>query len=224
MQKAILDMHWAEWSPLLGLWNQVTLYNCLAQTPTIVNFWRSRVDEFTEPGLDSWAQAKFSEINALPVIKGHVRARSTDHTREVAEKEVANLQLLEKAKKMEREANQKELEGQDVERAKFKREYLAAKYSSEELDVVIKRRSAKVPGSTSKDRSIDRSIDRSRPTFIKVDRKYMSPETLDAYQLPWEWDAVSPNHPCTSYLNVCTDHMVPGAESSQFHNNQALDR
>lgn len=30
-----------------------------------------------------------------------------------------------------------------------------------------------------------------RPTYIKVLRKYMSVDTLDAYGLPWEWDDVS---------------------------------
>jgi hypothetical protein len=27
-----------------------------------------------------------------------------------------------------------------------------------------------------------------RPTYIKVNKKYLLPETLDAYNLPWEWD------------------------------------
>ena len=34
------------------------------------------------------------------------------------------------------------------------------------------------------------AIDLSRPTFIKVHRKYLSPDTLDKYYLPWEWDKV----------------------------------
>ncbi|KAL8763382.1 MAG: hypothetical protein Q9184_000770 [Pyrenodesmia sp. 2 TL-2023] len=31
-------------------------------------------------------------------------------------------------------------------------------------------------------------VDLNRPTFIKVHRKYLSPDTLDAFDLPWEWD------------------------------------
>lgn len=31
----------------------------------------------------------------------------------------------------------------------------------------------------------------NRPTYIKVSRDYLSPDTLDAYNLPWEWDLVS---------------------------------
>jgi len=35
------------------------------------------------------------------------------------------------------------------------------------------------------------AIDLHRPTFIKVNRKYLHPDTLDYYGLPWEWDSVS---------------------------------
>jgi len=31
----------------------------------------------------------------------------------------------------------------------------------------------------------------SRPTSIKAHRKHLSPETLDFYDLPWQWDDVS---------------------------------
>src|ERR1700679_2786378 len=34
------------------------------------------------------------------------------------------------------------------------------------------------------------AIDLQRPTFIKVNRKYLHPDTLDFYGLPWEWDSV----------------------------------
>jgi hypothetical protein len=34
-------------------------------------------------------------------------------------------------------------------------------------------------------------LDVNRPTYIKINREYLSPETLDAYNLPWEWDLVS---------------------------------
>lgn len=39
-----------------------------------------------------------------------------------------------------------------------------------------------------------KDIDLTRPTYIKVHRKHMSPATLDEYELPWEWDDVSPAH------------------------------
>ena len=32
------------------------------------------------------------------------------------------------------------------------------------------------------------AVDLSRPTWIKVNRKWLLPETLNHYYLPWEWD------------------------------------
>ena len=37
----------------------------------------------------------------------------------------------------------------------------------------------------------------TRPTYMRVNRKHLSPATLDAYNLPWEWDKV--NLPIASY-------------------------
>ena len=31
----------------------------------------------------------------------------------------------------------------------------------------------------------------ARPTFLKVDKKHLDPETLNAYGIYWEWDEVS---------------------------------
>lgn len=31
----------------------------------------------------------------------------------------------------------------------------------------------------------------NQPMYIKVHRTYLEPDTLDAYDLPWEWDDVS---------------------------------
>lgn len=36
-----------------------------------------------------------------------------------------------------------------------------------------------------------KTIDLTQPTYIKVHRKHLSPDTLDVYDLPWEWDDVS---------------------------------
>lgn len=36
-----------------------------------------------------------------------------------------------------------------------------------------------------------RNVEKSRPTYIKVARWHICPETLDVYSLPWVWDDVS---------------------------------
>ncbi|KAI9698915.1 MAG: hypothetical protein M1836_003104 [Candelina mexicana] len=38
------------------------------------------------------------------------------------------------------------------------------------------------------------AIDLAKTTFIKVHRKHLSVETLDTYQLPWEWDVFDGNY------------------------------
>ena len=43
----------------------------------------------------------------------------------------------------------------------------------------------------SKDDTGPEDIHALRPTYIKVHRKHLSPDTLDIYDLPWEWDDVS---------------------------------
>lgn len=50
-----------------------------------------------------------------------------------------------------------------------------------------------IPGLAPKVDAAERKkeLDWSRPTFIKVHRKHLSPETADAYDLPWESDLVS---------------------------------
>lgn len=39
-----------------------------------------------------------------------------------------------------------------------------------------------------------KTVDLTRPTYIMVHRKHLSPATLDAYSLPWEWKRVNPTH------------------------------
>ena len=46
-------------------------------------------------------------------------------------------------------------------------------------------------------------VNLSKPTYLKVHRKHLSPDTLDAYDLPWEWDDVS-FEPSLPHLHTCT--------------------
>ena len=56
-------------------------------------------------------------------------------------------------------------------------------YSPEYIDEVLHKKKAERQSQVL-------AIDLQRPTFIKVNRKYLHPDTLDHYGLPWEWDAV----------------------------------
>jgi len=59
----------------------------------------------------------------------------------------------------------------------------------------------------------------TQPTYIKVHRKHLSPDTLDAYNLPWEWDDVSSLFE-TSCKAFKTD---PSVAEFELYYYQALD-
>ena len=46
-------------------------------------------------------------------------------------------------------------------------------------------------------------IDVNRPIWIKVHRKYLEPDTLDLYEVPWEWYEVSELSP---KYNIARDY------------------
>ncbi|RMZ89306.1 hypothetical protein DV736_g3482, partial [Chaetothyriales sp. CBS 134916] len=71
----------------------------------------------------------------------------------------------------------------DLKEPKVREKFKAAGYSDERIDRVLHdKRKSRDDGDNSW------AIDLSRPTFIKVSRKYLSPDTLDHFNLPWEWD------------------------------------
>lgn len=62
----------------------------------------------------------------------------------------------------------------------------------------------------------------SKPTYLKVNRKHVSPETLDAYDLPWEWDDVSLSCECSTIV-FSTSHLTTSnyidmrSSTARFH-------
>lgn len=119
-----------------------------------------------------------------------------------AEREKYEKDLKEKKKKEEEDR---------IFTARLKDMYLAQGYSEESIEIMIQdAENKKIHGSHSShsphsphafshhDNAIVKIedhmkvVDLGRPTYIKVHRKHLSPETLDAYGLPWEWYEVSP--------------------------------
>ncbi|KAI4108019.1 MAG: hypothetical protein L6R37_001301 [Teloschistes peruensis] len=114
-----------------------------------------------------------------------------------AEREKYEKDLKEKKKKEEEDR---------IFTARLKDMYLAQGYSEESIEIMIQdAENKKIHGSHSShsphsphafshhDNAIVKIedhmkvVDLGRPTYIKVHRKHLSPETLDAYGLPWEW-------------------------------------
>lgn len=114
-----------------------------------------------------------------------------------AEREKYEKEMKEKKKKEEEDKAFK---------ARLKDMYLAQGYSEESIEKMIKDGQEKKkhshghghgspgphgPSEIVKIENTVKVVDLNRPTFIKVHRKHLSPVTLDAYGLPWEWDDVS---------------------------------
>lgn len=89
-----------------------------------------------------------------------------------------------KQKELEKELKEKEEkeEADQLYQQRVREEFAAKGYSEESITEFLKKEEKH------KRKEI---MDLSRPTYIKVHRKYLSPYTLDAYELPWEWDDVS---------------------------------
>ncbi|KAL8816258.1 MAG: hypothetical protein Q9223_004704 [Gallowayella weberi] len=75
------------------------------------------------------------------------------------------------------------------------------------------------------------SMDLHRPTYVKTHKQFMSPETLDAYGLPWEWDSVSVSFELSqnvpSPLHLTAFHftnMKRLTERFQLYTHQAVDQ
>ena len=89
------------------------------------------------------------------------------------------------AKMLEEELKEKKRKEEEDQAFQMRmRETLAkAGYSEESIRETLEGKEGKGRG-----RKI---MDLTRPTYIKVHRKHLSPDTLDFYELPWEWDDVS---------------------------------
>lgn len=92
------------------------------------------------------------------------------------------------AKKLEDElkAKKKKEEEDQAFRERVRTTFGAAGYSEESIEKILQKGEK-----GSKHEGQKQIMDLRRPTYIKVQRKHLSPETLDVYELPWEWDPVS---------------------------------
>ena len=133
------------------------------------------------------------------------------------EKRLKEKLVLEKAKReaeeAEREKEANELKKRAIEeyKAKEEKEKAKKKKEKEEADEEFQERMRKtLRASGYSDSQIDRILTKgekpsqgakegtkvlalSRPTYIRVRRKHLDPETLDLYQLPWVWDETDDN-------------------------------
>lgn len=113
--------------------------------------------------------------------------------------------ILQEARETKRKKQEEELKKQAIEEWKQKEleKELKEKEEKEEADQLYQQRlRADLAAKGYSEESITRFlnneekhkrkeiVDLSRPTYIKVHHKHLSPGTLDFFELPWEWDRV----------------------------------
>jgi hypothetical protein len=99
------------------------------------------------------------------------------------QKEYVEKWKRDEAEKKEKAKREKEEEDRKFEE-RFKIQFMQAGYTEAQAEAVLRKKKAEVE----KKAQNVLAIDLSRPTWIKVKRKWLLPETLDHYYLPWEWD------------------------------------
>ena len=116
------------------------------------------------------------------------RAERLKEEKELKKRAIEEYKLKEAEEKVKKE---KDKQKQDEEfRERMRKTLWANGYSDEQIERMIKKAEKKDSGrGGSKSRD---ELALSRPTYVKVHRKHIDPETLDVYELPWEWDDVRP--------------------------------
>ena len=116
------------------------------------------------------------------------RVERLKEEKELKKKAVEEWKLQEAADKLKKE---KEKEKEDEEfRERMRKTLWANGYSDEQIERMIKKAEKKDSGHHGK---VSNELAMTRPTYVKVHRKHIDPETLDTYQLPWEWDVSIPS-------------------------------
>jgi hypothetical protein len=121
-------------------------------------------------------------------IKEEIERSKFQEAYDLAQKKKREKELLEEAQREEdakkaREARQKKEEDRKFAE-KFIAQLLSLGYTEEQAKAMLQKR-------RDKDQAESMIMDLSKPTWIRVHRKYLAIETLEFYSLPWEWDEVS---------------------------------
>lgn len=119
-------------------------------------------------------------------LKREIEIQKAKELYEAEQKAKKEKELREKWKREEAEKKEKAKREKEEEDAKFeerfKIQFMQAGYTEAQAEAVLKKKKEK-----ERKEQNTMAVDLSRPTWIKVKRKWLLPETLDHYDLPWEW-------------------------------------
>ena len=150
-----------------------------------------KLEELEEKEKEDMAREKYEEERLVKEVKkAKAQAKKKEEDEELREKAIAEYNKKQKEEKEKKEKAEKEAD--EEFRARVKRTFGQAGYSEESIDKILKKEGKGKEHGHGHGKEIQIKIkDLTRPTYIKVHRKHLSPETLDEYNLPWEWDEVS---------------------------------
>ena len=131
------------------------------------------------------AQERWEEEQILKAARKAKKQKQEEEMKKRAVKEY-ELKKLEEAAKAEK----KKKEEDEAFRKKAIETFAAAGYSKKSVIGILE----EADKGKKKEKGHGRGgevMDLSRPTYIKVNKKHLSPDTLNEYNLPWQWDDVS---------------------------------
>jgi aspartyl/asparaginyl-tRNA synthetase len=121
-------------------------------------------------------------------VKEEVERAKYKEAYDLAQKKKREKELLEEAQREEDAKKAREMKQKQEEDRKFAEKFIAQLlslgYTEEQARAMLQRRRDKGQGESM-------TMDLSKPTWIRIHRKYLAIETLEFYSLPWEWDEVS---------------------------------
>ena len=153
-----------------------------------------------------WRKLELEELGRAEEecrIREVAENRLLEEARERREKEeefkkeaIEDWKVLQKEEEEEEENKTKAKQEEDEEyKERMRKTLLNNGYSEEEIERIFKH------GEKGKEKNHDYyhpgppahpagAISMARPTFLKVNKKHIDPETLDAYEIEWEYDDV----------------------------------
>ncbi|KAL8859424.1 MAG: hypothetical protein Q9178_004102 [Gyalolechia marmorata] len=159
-----------------------------------------KYDEFKRKEEEEAARERLKQEALLAKAKEAAKKKEEEEFRK---RVIADVER-EKFEKEMKEKRKKEEEDR-IFKARFREFYLTKGYSEESIEALFNAEKKKKKEKGHKDHSPHSPhgaddqqvavvkvkemnvVNLASPTHIKVHRKYLSPETLDAYDLPWEW-------------------------------------
>ncbi|MCJ1468738.1 hypothetical protein MMC07_007368 [Pseudocyphellaria aurata] len=142
-----------------------------------------RLHDLEEKEREEEQRKRFEEEEALRRLKEVEKKKKEEEMKKAAIEEY-NAKELEKAVKARKEKEENEKEFRERVKATFGK----AGYSDESIERILENKGKEGHKEPKK------IMDLSRPTYIKVHRKHLSPDTLDAYELPWDIDERDGNY------------------------------